>query len=177
MTEQDLTKKILRDAKQQANHLITTAEQHAAEQITAAQAQADTRRANALAKGQAGLEYRKTQQQRAHEVARIKAQINAEQAWVDQAFQTAREKLLHASDKEIQAIVAAYTKKYAQAGDKITIAKNWSHALPDLPTTAAINSGIIIENPTYRLELDMDSVLNELREPLAPTVAQILGVR
>ncbi len=56
------------------------------------------------------------------------------------------------------------------------VAKAGAYALPKLPTTDAIQGGIIIENPTYRLELDVDSILNELREPLAPTVAEILGV-
>ncbi len=177
MTEQDLTKKILRNAEQQAKDLVAAAEQRATEQLNTAHAQADTRRTAALEKGQASLAFRKTQQQRAYEVAQIKAQINAEQAWIDSAFATAREKLVHASDEEIKTIVAAFTKKYAQDGDKIIIAKNWAHALPDLPTTDNIQGGIIIENQTYRLELDIDSILNELREPLAPTIAQILGVQ
>lgn len=176
MTEQDLTKKILRDAKQQAKDLITAAEKQADNQVAAAEQKAAARQAAALQQGQADLDYRKVQQQRAHEVACIKAQINAQQQWVDRAFAQAREKLLHASDKEIQSLVAAYTKKYAHDGDKILIAEAWSHALPQLPTTATIAGGIIIENKTYRLELDIDSILAELREPLAPTVAEMLGV-
>lgn len=176
MTEQDLTKKILRNAKQQANDLISAAEKRASEQIAAAQAQADERKKLALKQGQDSLEYRKTQQKRAHEVSCIKAQINAQQDWIEQAFTTAREKLLNASKQEIQTIVDAYTKKYAKPGDKILIAKNWAHAFPKLPTTTAINGGIIIENQTYRLELGIDNILAELREPLAPTVAEILGV-
>ena len=176
MTEQDLTKKILRNAKQQAQSLITAAEQQAAAQIAAAEQQATTRQAAALAKGQADLNNRKMQQQRAHEVAQIKAHINAQQAWIDTAFATAREKLLHASATEIQQIVAAYTQKYARPGDKITLAADWGHALPELPTTTAIAGGIIIENATYRLELDVDSILHELREPLAPVIAEMLGV-
>ena len=176
MTEQDLTKKILRDANQQAKDLITTAEKHAAEQIATAHAQAEARRVAALEKGQADLAYRKTQQQRAHEVAQIKAQINEEQAWIERAFTTAREKLVHASDEEIKTIVDTFTKKYAHDGDKIIIAKNWGHAFPDLPTADNIQGGIIIENQTYRLELDIDSILAELREPLAPTIAKMLGV-
>lgn len=176
MTEQDLTKKILRDAKQQANNLISTAEQRAAEQIAAAETQADNRKKAALAKGQADLEFRKTQQQLAHEVACIKAQINAEQNWVDRAFAAAREKLLKASNAEIKALVTHYTQKYAQPDDNVFIAEAWAHAMPELPTTPTIVGGIIIENQTYRLELDVDSILNELREPLAPTVAEMLGV-
>lgn len=176
MTEQDLTKKILHSANQQAKNLITEAEEHAAEQIAAAKKQADARRKAALAKGKANMAYRETQQQRAHEVARIKAEINAEQGWVDRAFEAAREKLVHASDKEIKELVDTYTKKYAKKGDKVLIAEDWAHAVPNLPTTPAIKSGIIIENDTYRIELDIDSILNELREPLAPAVAQILGV-
>lgn len=176
MTEQDLTKKILRNAKQHAQELVTTAEQRAAEQIADAQAQAEQRRATALAQGKADLAYRKEQQQRAHEVTRIKTVINAKQAWVTRAFDMAREKLIHADDREIQAIVQAYIKKYAQAGDKILIAQNWAHALPDLAVTTDINSGIIIENQTYRIELDIDSILAELKDPLTPTVAEILGV-
>jgi len=176
MTEQDLTKKILRDANKQAKDLVTAAEQHAAKQIFVAKEQAAARKTEALEQGQANLDFRKTQQQRAHEVLQIKAQINAQQGWIDRAFNQAREKLLHASDEEIKNIVQAYTQKYAQSGDKILIAKAWSHALPDLPTTTAIASGIIIENKTYRMELDIDSILAELREPLAPTIAKILGV-
>lgn len=176
MTEQDLTKKILRDANQQAKDLITAAEQRATEQIDAARAQTEARRVAALEKGQANLAYRKTQQQRAHEVAQIKAQINEEQAWIERAFTTAREKLVHASDEEIKTIVGTFTKKYAHDGDKIIIAKNWAHAFPDLPTVDNIQGGIIIENQTYRLELDIDSILAELREPLAPTIAKMLGV-
>lgn len=176
MTEQDLTKKILRNAKQQAKDLVTAAEQRAAEQIANAQAQADHKRETALAKGQADLAYRKVQQQRAHDVARIKAQINAKQAWIDRAFATAKDKLVHASAKEIKTLVDALTQKYAQAGDKVLIAQNWAHAIPNLETTTAIDSGLIIENQTYRIELDIDSILNELKEPLAPTVAEILGV-
>lgn len=176
MTEQDLTKKILRNAKQHAQELVTTAEQRAAEQIADAQAQAEQRRATALAQGKANLAYRKEQQQRAYEVTRIKAEINTKQAWVTRAFDMAREKLMHADDHEIQVIVQAYIKKYAQTGDKILIAQNWAHALPDLPVTTAIDSGIIIENQTYRLELDIDSILAELKDPLTPTVAEILGV-
>lgn len=175
MTEQDLTKKILRNAKQQAKELVTAAELHAAEQITAAENQATARRQMALKEGQDGLAYRKIQQQRAHQVARIKAQINAQQDWVDRAFVAAREKLLKATDSEIKAIVNAYTKKYAQPGDQILIAENWAHALPELPT-ATINGGIIIENKTYRIEMDIDSILAALREPLAPIVAEMLGV-
>ena len=45
-----------------------------------------------------------------------------------------------------------------------------------LPTTAVIQGGLIIENQTYRLEFDIDSILAELREPLAPTIAEMLGV-
>ncbi len=176
MTEQDLTKKILHDARQQAKNLVTAAEQRAAEQLNVARAQADDKRRAALAKGQAGLAYRQMQQERAHEVARIKAQINARQTWIDQAFATAKEKLIHATDAEIQNLVDTYTKKYAQSGDKILIAQNWAHALPKLPTTPTIEAGIIIENPNYRIELDVDSILNELREPLAPTLAEMLGV-
>ena len=176
MTEQDFTKKILRNAKQQAKDLVTAAEQRANEQLAVANSQAEARKNMALAKGQASLEYRKMQLQRAHEVECIKAQINAKQDWVERAFNQAREKLVHASDQEIKALVEAYTKKYAKAGDKISIAKNWAHALPNLESTTAIDSGIIIENQTYRIELDIDSILNELKEPLAPTVAKILGV-
>lgn len=176
MTEQDLTKKILHDANKQAATLIDDAEQRAAKQLFVAKEQAAARKAEALEQGQANLAYRQSQQQLAHEVAKIKAQINAEQSWVDQAFNQAREKLLHATDKEIKELVDAYTKKYAHPGDKILIAKNWAHACPKLPTTAAIDSGIIIENATYRIELDVDSILNELREPLAAPVAKILGV-
>lgn len=176
MTEQDLTKKILRNAKQQAKDLINTAEQHSAEQITQAQSRANQRREAALAQGKTNLEYRKVQQQRAHEVTRIKAEINAKQAWVEQAFATAREKLLHADTAEIKTLVDTYIKKYAQPDDQILIAQNWAHALPKLPVTQAIESGIIIENPTYRLELDMDSILAALKDSIAPTVAEILGV-
>ena len=176
MTEQDLTKKILRKANQQAKDLITVAEHRATEQIAVAETQAKNRREVALAQGQAGIALRKTQQQRAHEVARIKAQINAQQAWIDRAFAIAREKLLHASDTEIKNLVAVYTKKYAQPGDTVLIAANWAHAMPELPTTTTIQSGIIIENQTYRIELDIDSILAELREPIAPAVAEILGV-
>ena len=176
MTEQDLTKKILLHAKQEASHLLADAEQRASEQINTARTQAATRREAALKKGQAGLAYRRTQQQRAHEVATIKAQINAKQTWLDHAFAAAREKLIHASSQEIKNIVDAYTQKYAQPGDKILIAENWAHALPALPTTDTISGGIIIENTKYRIELDLDSILNELREPLAPTIAEILGV-
>lgn len=176
MTEQDLTKKILHDARQQAKELITAAEQRATEQLKTARTQADDKRRAALAKGQASLAYRQTQQERAHEVARIKAQINARQFWIDQVFANAREKLLHATDAEVKNLVDTYTKKYAKTGDKIIIAKNWAHALPELPTTTMIDGGIIIENPNYRIELDIDSILNELREPLAPTLAEMLGV-
>ncbi len=176
MTEQDLTKKILRDANKQAKDLIAAAEKQAEQQITAAKDAADARQTAAIEKGKADLAYRQTQQARAHEVEQIKAQINAQQQWIDQAFAQAREKLLHASDQDIQRLVDTYTQKYAQKGDKILIAKAWSHALPKLPTTTAIEGGIIIENDTYRMELDVDSILNELREPLAPVVAEILGV-
>ncbi len=176
MTEKELTKKILRNAKQQAQDLITAAEQRATEQITHARAQAEVRRAKALAKGEADLTYRKTQQQRAQEVARIKAQINAQQVWIDRAFQQARTKLINANQQTIKTLVTNLTQKYAQPGDTITIAKNWSAALPELPTTPTIAGGIIIENKTYRLELDVDSILAELREQVAPTVAEILGV-
>lgn len=176
MTEQDFTQKILKKAQQQAAQLVATAEQQSAAQIAAAQEQAAARQAAALKKGQEDLAYRKEQQILAHEVATIKARINAQQNWVDQAFAAAREKLIHASSTEIKQIVEAYTKKYAQVGDKITLAANWGHALPKLPTTDQIAGGLIIENPTYRLELDVDSILNELRDPLAPTVAEILGV-
>ena len=176
MTEQELTQKILRDANKQAKTMITAAKQHAEKQLFVAKEQAAARKAEALEQGQANLAYRQSQQQLAHEVSKIKAQINAEQGLIDQAFATAREKLLHATDKEIKELVDTYTKKYAKTGDKVLIAKNWAHACPKLPTTAAIQSGIIIENPTYRIELDIDSILNELREPLAAPVAKILGV-
>ncbi len=176
MTEKELTKKIIRNAKQQASDWVTAAEQRAAEQIASAHKQAEQRLTAALAKGQANIDFRKTQQQRAFEVARIKAQINAQQEWIDRAFAIAREKLLAASDQEIRVIVDHYTKKYAQPTDKILLAAAWSHALPMLPTTAVIQGGLIIENQTYRLEFDIDSILAELREPLAPTIAEMLGV-
>ena len=145
MTQQELTKKIIRNAKQQAKDVITAAEQRATEQIESAQKQANQRCETAWAQGQAKLAYRKLQQQRAHDVALIKAQINAKQAWIDRAFANAREKLYQASAQEIQTLVKTYTTKYAHPGDKITIAKNWSHALPDLPTTtASINMAIPI---------------------------------
>lgn len=176
MTEQDLTKKILRNANQQAKDLIAAAQAQADAKIAEAEQQATARKNAAIGKGKADLAYRQTQQKRAHEVAQIKAQINAQQQWIDQAFSQAREKLLHASDQDIKRLVDTYTKKYAVSGDKIVVAKAWAHALPKLPTTDAIQGGIIIENPTYRLELDVDSILNELREPLAPAVAEILGV-
>lgn len=176
MTEQDLTRKILRNANQQAKELVATAEQHAAEQISAAKAQAEARYNIALEKNQSNLAYRKEQQQRAHEVEQIKAHINAQQDWVDRAFKQARENLIHASDAEIKTIVDTYVKKYAKHGDKILVAKNWAHALPTYPTTDTIQGGIIIDNETYRIELDIDSILTELREPLASTVAEMLGV-
>ncbi|MCM1404017.1 MAG: V-type ATP synthase subunit E [Prevotella sp.] len=176
MTEQDLTKKILRNANQQAKDLLATAQAQADAKIAEAQAQATVRKNTALKKAKADLAYRQTQQKRAYEVAQIKAQINAQQQWIDQAFNQTREKLLHATKTEIQRLVDAYTQKYAQPGDKIVVAQAWAHALPQLPITDTIAGGIIIENPTYRLELDVDSVLNALREPLAPSVAEILGV-
>ena len=71
MTEQDLTKKILQNAKQEANHLIVAAEQRATEQLNEARTQAEKRRTTALAQGQTNLAYRKTQQERAHEVEKI----------------------------------------------------------------------------------------------------------
>lgn len=176
MTQQELTKKILRDAKQQAKTLVTAAEQKAAERIATAQTQAEQRRTAALAQAQADLTYRKTQQQRAHEVARIKAQSNAKQIWIDRAFTQAREKLVNADAKTIQEMVTTYTKKYAQPGDQILVAQAWSAALPDYATTNTIASGIIIENPTYRVELDIDGILAELKADITPTVAEILGV-
>ena len=175
MTEQDLTKRILRQAHQQAKTMVDAAEQHAAEQIATAETQATVRRTIALEKSQAGLAVQKVQQQRAHEVAHIKARINAQQTWIDRAFDVAREKLQHASNSEIQTIVKTYTEKYAKPGDQILIAENWAHALPELPT-ATINGGIIITNQTYRIELDLDSILAELRDAIAPTIAEILGV-
>ena len=176
MTEQDLTQKILRDARRQAKDLIDAAEKQAAAQIVTAEQNATARKKAAIEKGQADLKYRQIGQARAHEVAQIKAQINAQQQQIELAFNQAREKLLHASDTDIKRFVDAYTKKYAQPGDKISIAKAWSHALPKLPTTTAIAGGIIIENNTYRLELDVDSILTSLRETMAPTIAEILGV-
>ena len=176
MTEQDLTKKILRDAERQAKELINAAEKQATAQILTAEQNATARKTAALQKGRADLAYRQTERERAHAVAQIKAKINAEQQQIDLAFNQAREKLIHASAPEIKRLVDTYTKKYAHPGDKITLAKNWSHALPKLPTTTAIAGGMIIENDTYRLELDVDSILGELREPLAPKVAEILGV-
>lgn len=176
MTEQDLTKKILHDAKQQAQNLITTAQQKAEAQITDAQENAMARKNIALQKAQAELDQRKTQQVRANEVLQIKSLINAQQKQIDLAFSQAQEKLLHASDDEIRQFVKHYTQKYAQPNDKVIIAQAWSTALPDLPTTDTISGGIIIENDTYRFEFDIDSILNELRADLAPEVAKLLGV-
>lgn len=176
MTEQDLTQKILRDANRQAKSLIAAAEKQAAAQILAAEQNASDRKTAALQRGQADLRDRQTQQTRAHEVAQIKAKINAEQQQIDTAFAQAREKLLHASNQDIKRLVDTYTKKYAHQGDKILIAQAWSHALPDLSTTDAIAGGIIIENDNYRLELDVDSILATLREPLAVEIAKILEV-
>ncbi|MCQ2381936.1 MAG: hypothetical protein MJ054_01385 [Clostridia bacterium] len=176
MTEQDLSKKILHRATQHAKELISSAEQHAEQQISDAKKQAEVRKAKALSDGQASLAYRQVQQENAYEVAKIKAKINAQQAWVDRAFSAARQKLLNASVEEIKTIVETYIQKYAQPNDKISIATNWSQALPNLPTTTAIQSGIIIENDIYRIELDIDGILHELKDEISPAVAEILGV-
>lgn len=176
MTEQELTQKILRDTNRQAKALITAAETQAEAKIVTAEQNAAQRKITAIQKGQDDLNYRQLQQSHIYEVANIRAQINAQQAQIEQAFTQAREKLLHATPEDIRKFVDLYQQKYAKAGDKILVAKAWSHAVPQLPITTTIEAGIIIENDSYRYELDIDSILQELRGSLTPEIAKILGV-
>lgn len=176
MTEQELVKKIIKQAEKQAAALITAAHAQADAKVTAAQERAKQRTKEAVAAAQAKLAGQRTEQQKAHEVAVIKAQINAKQAVIDQVFNQVRDNLNHADAATIKKLFTALTQKYAQPGDQITVATNWAKALPGYPTTATITGGIIIENATYRIDLSIDAILATLRPDLTTTVANLLGV-
>ena len=176
MTEQELVKKIIKQAEKQAAHLIATAHAQADAKIAAAQERAGQREKDALAAAQTKIAEQRTEQQKAHEVAVIKANINAKQAVIDQVFNQVRDNLNHADVATINQLFTTLTQKYAQPGDQITVATNWAKALPNYPTTATIAGGMIIENATYRIDLSIDAILATLRPALTTTVANLLGV-
>lgn len=176
MTEQQLTNKIIKNAEKQAAALVQTAKDQADAQITAAQAVAEERHAAAVQQAQAKLSEQTAQLQKAHEVDLIKARINARQAVMSQAFAQVRDQLLHAKPADVKKIVDALLAKYAGPQDTILIAREWAKAMPHLTPTDTIVGGIIIQNPTYRLELSVDVLLANLRADIELEVAQILGV-
>ena len=176
MTEQQLTKKIINDAKKQAASLVATAESQARAQLVTAQKQAEQHQTAALAAAKARLATRAEQQARANEVTLIKARINAQQKVLDAAFARARAQILGAPTAQVQSMVNGWIKQYAHDGDQIMVAENWAKLFPNYPTTTAVESGIIITNAVYRIELTVDELLRELREQIALPVAQQLGV-
>ena len=176
MTEQQLTKQIIQHAKQQANALVAAAESQARNEISAAEQAAAKRQTDAIAKAQAALALAQTERERAQAVTQIKNNINAKQALLDQIFNQVRDHWYHATATQIQALAATLIAKYAQPNDTITVASDWHTALPNYPTTTAIQHGLIIANPTYRWELTIDGLIAALREELALPVAQKLGV-
>lgn len=176
MTEQELTNKIIKNANKQAAALIEDAQNQAQAKLAAAKQTAAERREAALQKGKKDAAIQAEQLKKANEVEMIKARINARQAVMSQAFNQVRDNLLHASNADIKKIVNALVQKYAAPKDTVLVAREWAKAMPNLKATDAITGGIIIENPTYRLELSLDVLLANLREDIELEVAQILGV-
>ena len=176
MTEQQLTNKIIKDAKRQAAALVAAAESQARAKLADAAKQAEQRHATALADAKARLATRTEQQARANEVTLIKARIDAQQAVLDAAFARAREQIVNAPTAQIKSLVDGWLQQYAHDGDQITVAANWAKIFPNYPTTTAVENGIIIANKIYRIELTVDELLRELREQIALTVAGQLGV-
>lgn len=176
MTEQQLTNKIIKNAKQQAATLVAAAESQARAKLAAAEKQASERRTTALANAKARLATRTEQQARANEVTLIKARIDAQQKVLDTAFDRAREQIVNAPTTQVKSLVDGWLKQYAHDGDQITVAENWAKIFPNYPTTTAVENGIVIANQIYRIELTVDELLRELREQIALTVAQQLGV-
>ena len=176
MTEQQLTNKIIKDAKRQAAALVAAAESQARAQLADAAQQTEQRHATALAAAKARLATRTEQQARANEVTLIKARINAQQAVLDAAFAQARAQIVNAPTAQIKSLVDGWLRQYAHDGDQITVAENWGKIFPNYPTTTTVENGIIITNKIYRIELTVDELLHELREQIALTVAGQLGV-
>ena len=176
MTEQQLTNKIIKDAKKQAAALVATAENQARAQLAAAKEQAQHRHTTALADAKARLNTRAEQQARANEVTLIKARIDAQQKVLDAAFDRARAQIINAPAAKTQSMVNGWLKAYAHDGDQIMVAANWAKLFPNYPTTTAVENGIIIANAVYRIELTVDELLRELRAQIALPVAQQLGV-
>lgn len=176
MTEQQLTQKIIKNAKQQAAALVATAESQARTKLTAAEQQAAARQDQAIAAAKQRLADRQAQQTRADEVTLIKARINAQQAVLDTVFKQARAQIIHAPAEQTQTLVHKWLQQYAQTGDQIAVATEWAALFPDYPTTTAVSYGIVIANNVYRIELTVDEQLHELREQMALSVAQQLGV-
>ena len=176
MTEQQLTNKIIKNAKQQAAALVAAAESQARAKLADAEKQAGERRTTALADAKARLATRTEQQARANEVTLIKARIDAQQKVLDAAFDRARAQIINAPTAQIKSLVDGWLQQYAHDGDQITVAENWAKIFPNYPTTTAVQNGIIIANQIYCIELTVDELLRELREQIALTVAEQLGV-
>lgn len=176
MTEQELTNKIIKDAQKQADALVAAAQTAAEQKITAAKLDASARKEAAVKQAKQAQKAREAQLAKANEVELIKARINAKQALMTQAFTTVRDNLRHAQPAEIKKIIQFLVDKYGAPQDTVLVAQAWAAARPDLPTTDALPDGIIIENPTYRIELSLDVLLADLRAQIELEVARLLGV-
>ena len=158
--EKDIIDRIVKNASEKAESLISLAKKNASESFILAKQQIVEEKKEALVKAKELIRVEKEQRDRLVSLDQRKEELEKRRKVVDSVFAEAEKELLSMKDKDYKALIKKITTKYAKPGDTIVTSKK--------------NDGIIIRNKKYDLVFTFDKMLTALRLEIESEVAGLL---